>query len=170
MEHLSLSEYELIAYKLIGKWRQKRGKLIASDELVGEIIHAMATADTRYNPDNPKKKTLEKYRAIYGVYAIRNYVAKQNKLYKKFNKSKIKNKHYYPNRIEENPEEKIVANQKILNFLINNSGLTPVEKNMIGASINDMNGPAIADTFSCSTANVYQRLETAIAKMKRCIR
>lgn len=135
---LGLSEYELIAKKLISTYRKRGGCINVSDDLIGDIIHSLAKADWQYDTLR-STMSIECYRRQQGIFAIRTYLFKQ-KLEKSKSFDWIARNHPICNENVVDDEVHIKTdNKSLLQFLIRNSRLTKLERSSIQSYLDGIN-------------------------------
>ncbi len=191
-QFLSLSEYTVIAEKIVNNWRKRHGKLNLTDDLIANVVRYMAIADKKYTAELANGKSRESWRQQRAIYAIRQY------LYEQKNKKTIcftdlttnfinyDSKNCYeginsygfleslmkvdPKNMFEDEINIAGDNHTKLDFLIKNSGLTKKESIIINLLKEGISAHNVAKKINRSVKLVYLLRNNAIIKMRRICR
>ena len=160
MQIASLEKYTADAEKILCYWlRNRQYKVKDFPELITGLVFILFKSDQSHDKE---KIPLSTYRFINCDRFLRKYFNKsfkKSKRYKNFVEGSDK---LVPNRENNTPKD----NFKLINFLINNAGLTSLEKEHVNLYLEGKSAKDTAELFNTSRANAYGVLKTAIIKMK----
>ena len=168
---LSLKEYTRIAKKIIMRYfaiTGKRPRGFDYDMAVSDLVYVLIKSDLSYNKDHPKAKTIQTWRTFNCIRAMHRFLMKStnyNRLKQNYTQWAKENKkgYYYENF-------NLKEDCKQINFLVNNSGLTPCQREHVEMALQDKSYNEMAKQVGHSTENSVMIMQSAIEKMKKVAR
>lgn len=156
----TLAQYEKIAIKIINNAKQRYPKITLSDELLGRVIRYIAVADWKYNKKKAGKLTPYQFRQMRGIYAVREYLRELKEQYH----------HNYNDWSVVLDKRRITDNDtatRRADFLINNSQLTDVEKEVLMHRMSDHSFDQIAESLGMNPGQCREIYKRSIDKIRR---
>lgn len=170
-DYLTMPEYITFARKLITQRASVfRNKFLRDDDAISYVAERMMWSDAKYNPDKGMKRSSNRYR--YGRYAVKTLISKFKKRRQEIMEfSKFKSSLSLSNccQIEQNKlDSEYCEDKQQVNFLLNNSGLTPTEKKYVEEHyLNNTSVKKIAENNDISRQAVEQGISLGLQKMRR---
>lgn len=184
IEFLTMSEYILIAKKIISKIGGAHKKYLQDDDVISYIANAIMMADWRwdqnYKSKDGRKKNQYAYRNQCGIWAIRTLLSKKKKMPKMYSLEEsikdsdsrnnldfiIDKKNNNPSSIIENSEYKQTLKQDMQN-LLNSDILSDKQRQYIELYYYQNKTLAeIGEIFGLTREAVRQNIVKAIKKLK----
>ena len=170
---LTLNEYLRLSKKLIASYEKRTGEKIFNDDMIGDVANAMMRADWNYDA---RKSELEpyQYRRMFGLNAIL-WRKKSPRAHKRvpfdsfgYHKSLVTEQTPLDILIEQEQLGRSCIQQR-LDFLLNNAGLTDIQKDYMKLYSTGQTIADVARAKNVSEQNASQTINIAMSKLRSIV-